>query len=601
MPLVNPLSVVKGNPVNVKSLFGKSNHIPVYQRDFVWQGKQVKALWSDLIQHYRTYARDESLINPEGYFLGAMVVIDKNDGTPDEVIDGQQRLTSLTTIASVCLDTLSTIKNQSVEIQAWSATLTQMISSPDGGDFTPKISFSDQEITEFFFNSIHTNLAKSAKESYWNNPLCKDKLKRKKTPFFKMREAITVGYHELESFLNEVHEPEKRTRRLVSFIQLLTEGVIVLRITAMSYSNAYAIFESLNNRGIPLSQSDLIKNEILDACDNSNLVEVGEHWQNARQIIDSIEIKTLSMPDFVHYSYISRNGMEKANKLYDKIKLSISSPALAKIYAEGLEKDANAMYCLTEAFDSAWKTETKCMLKDIKNVLNIKYCYPFLISAYHSHSNNPTVFNAYVETVMNFAFRQMKVIEDPLENFTSAIGAACVMIIQGKSIDEIRSHFRKEAPDDQFIKRFEDASFSNTKLAYFTVYYLEKVLLNGTTPNDHGLDQNLEHIMPKKPTAARWPEATVWKASNPDEFSEYLWKVGNLIPLPASINKSLQNKSIHQKLQDSSGQDYLSGNHSLKSPTTIPKYLVGQQWTKVSIDTRQQDLAVNFSIKAWPL
>jgi hypothetical protein len=599
MPLVNPPSVVKGNPVNVRSLFVKFNHIPVYQRDFVWQGKQVKALWNDLIQHYRAYARDESLINPEGYFLGAMVVIEK-DGAPDEVIDGQQRLTSLTTIASICFDALATIGNQTEEIKAWTATLTQMIESPDGGGFTPKLSFSDEEITEFFFTSIHKNSSKELKETYWNEPWCKEKLKRKKAPFFKMKEAISVGYQELEAFLNEIHDSEKRTRRLISFIQLLTEGVIVLRITAMSYSNAYAIFESLNNRGIPLSQSDLIKNEILDACDNSNLVEVGEHWQNARQIIDSIEIKTLSMPDFVHYSYISRNGMEKANKLYDKIKQSVSSPALAKNYAEGLEKDANAMYCLTEAFDACWKTETNSMLKDIKNVLNIKHCYPFLIAAYHAHANNPSIFNSYVEAVMNFAFRYMKVIEDPLENFTAAIGSACVMVIQGKSLDEIKNHFRKEAPDDQFIKRFEDASFSNTKLAYFTVYYLEKVLLNGTTPNDHGVDQNLEHIMPKKPNA-RWPDTTAWKKANPDEFNEYLWKIGNLIPLPASINKSLQNKPILQKIQDPSGQDYTSGNHHLKSPTTISNYLVEDQWTKVSIDTRQRELAENYAVKAWSL
>jgi hypothetical protein len=599
MPLVNPPSVVKGTPVNVKSLFGKFNHIPVYQRDFVWQGKQVKALWDDLIQHYHTYARDEALITPEGYFLGAMVVIEE-EGNADEVIDGQQRLTSLTTIAAICLDALNSVPSQSEEVKSWSATLSQMIASPDGGGFTPKLSFSDQEIAEFFFTSTHKNSTRATKEAYWNSPGCREKLKRKKSPFFKMREAITVGYQQLDKFLSEIHNSDKQIKRLISFIQLLTEGVIVLRITAMSYSNAYAIFESLNNRGIPLSQSDLIKNEVLDACDNSNLVEVGEHWQTARQIIDSIEIKTLSMPDFVHYSYISRNGMEKANKLYDKIKQIISSPALAKNYAEGLEKDASAMLCLTESFDAQWKSETKCMLKDIKNVLNIKHCYPFLISAYHAHGKNYGVFNSHVEAVMNFAFRYMKVIEDPLENFTSVIGAACVMVNQGKSIDEIRSHFKREAPDDQFIKRFEDASFSNTKLAYFTVYYLERVLLNGTTPNDHGIEQNLEHIMPKKPNT-KWPNASIWKSINPDEFSEYLWKIGNLIPLPASINKSLQNKPILQKIADASGLDYTSGGHTLKSPTTISKFLKQNEWTKDSIDSRQYELANSYAVKAWPL
>jgi len=600
MPLVNPQSVVKGSPVNVNSLFGKFNHIPVYQRDFVWQGKQVKALWNDLTQHYHVYSKNESLINPEGYFLGAMVVIEKDDGSSDEVIDGQQRLTSLTTIASICLDALYSIQNPTEEVKAWTATLMQMIASPDSGGFSPKLSFSDREITEFFFNSTHKNPTKLLKEKYWNDSWCKEKLKRKKSPFFKMKEAISVGYQELEGFLAEVKDKELRNRRLISFVQLLTEGVILLRITAMSYSNAYAIFESLNNRGIPLSQSDLIKNELLDACDNSNLIEVGEHWQNARQIIDSIEIKTLSMPDFVHYSYISRYGMEKANKLYDRIKERITNPSDAKDYAEGLEKDANAMYCLTEAFDDEWKQETIYMLKDIKNVLNIKHCYPFLIAAYHSYCFNPSTFNSYVELVMNFAFRYMKVIEDPLENFTSAIGTACVMVSQGKSIEEIRSHFRKEAPDDQFIKRFEEASFSNTKLAYFTVYYLEKVLLNGTTPNNHGFEQNLEHIMPKKP-GTKWPDAAIWKKNNTDEFSEYLWRIGNLIPLPASINKSLQNKPILQKIHDSSGQDYTSGNHSLKSPHTIQTYLITDQWTKESIDLRQRELAEKLAVKAWTL
>jgi hypothetical protein len=601
MPIVEPNSVVKGGPITVKSLFGKFNHIPVYQRDFVWQGKQVKALWGDLIQHYHTYAKNESLVNTQGYFLGAMVVIENGEEIPDEVIDGQQRLTSLTTMATICLDFLRSITDPNEEVKAWIETLGPMIASPDGGRFIPKLSFSDNEITEFFFNSTYKNLQKTEKESYWNETWCREKLKRKKSPFFKMKEAISIGYEELEKFLAKVDDEEKKIRRLISFIQLLTEGVIILRIKAMSYTNAYAIFESLNNRGIPLSQSDLIKNELLSACDDSTLLEVGEYWQNARQIIDSIELKTLSMPDFIHYSYISRHGMEKANKLYDQIKRRLSSPDAAKIYAEELEKDANALYSLTEQFDDKWTPETMDMLRDVKNVLNIKHCYPFLIAAYRIHCDNPSTFAQYVAAVMNFAFRYMKVLEDPLENFSLAIGVACKMMVEGKEIDEIRAHFKMEASDDQFVKRFEDSSFSNTKLAYFTVYYLEKVLLKkGTVPTQHGLEQNLEHIMPKKPNN-KWPNATKWKKENPEEYNEYLWKIGNLIPLPASINKSLQNKPIVQKIQDPSGIDYSSKNHSLISPQTISSFLIDGQWTKESIDLRQKELAEKLALKAWPL
>jgi hypothetical protein len=601
MLLVQPNDVVRSGPANIKTLFGKFNHIPVYQRDYVWQGAQVKALWNDLIDRYRTHSEDEILVNTVGYFLGAMVVIEKNEDSPDEVIDGQQRLTSLTTMASVCLDLLSSIPNPSAEYRSWIATTEQLLADPAGGKFNPKLTFSDSEITEFFFNSIHTHRSLKEKEAYWNETWCKERLKKKKSPFNKMKEAISVGYQEMNSFLNEVKDETKKYRRLVSFVHLLTEGVIVLRIKAMSYSNAYSIFESLNNRGIPLSQSDLIKNEILEACDKTTLDEVGEHWQNARQHIDSIVLTTLSMPDFVHYSYISRNGMEKANKLFDKIKQRVTTPQEAKKYAETLESDAYALYCLTESNDSQWTTETKSMLNDIKNVLKIKHCYPFLIAAYHAHKNNPSEFNLYVEAVMNFAYRYMKVIEDPLENFTAAIGKACLMIGENQPIGTIRNHFRAHATDQQFISKFEEASFTNTKLAYFTVYYLEKAILNGTTPNDHGLEQNLEHIMPKKPNDKNWPEATKWKQTTPSDFNEYLWKIGNLIPLPASINKSLQNKSIGLKIQDPSRLDYTSGNHSLKSPLTISSFLEANEWTKTSIDNRQKYLAESVAVKAWTL
>ncbi|OSZ63310.1 DUF262 domain-containing protein [Hydrogenophaga sp. IBVHS2] len=600
MPLVQPTSVVKGTPVNVNDLFKNFNYIPVYQRDFVWQGKQVKALWNDLIDHYKQYAdANEDLIRPEGYFLGAMVVIDSDDDKPFEVVDGQQRLTSLTTIAAICYDALASQKNPDGRIQSWKTQLGGLLAQPEAGDFVPKLTFSDEEISKFFFESTFKRRSREEKELYWNEQWCKDRLSRRRSPFSKMKEAITVGYKELDIFLAKTESDEKRVKRLISFVQLLVEGVIILRIRAMSYTNAYAIFESLNNRGIPLSQSDLIKNEILKTCSQADLDDVAESWQSARQTIESIEM--ISMPDFVHFSFISRYGAVKANKLYDRVKSITSTSALAKQYAVGLATDAQALEGVTDSFDAAWKQETMYMLKDIKNVLNVRHCYPYLITAFRAHSENPKTFHDHVEAVLNFAFRYMKVLEDPLENFTAAIGKACELIEAGKPVDEIRGLFQTYAPDDIFIKRFEEASFTNTKLAYFTVYYLEKVRLGGTNPCDHGVDQNLEHIMPKTPTSAHWPKAALLKEESSATYRDYLWRVGNLIPLTANINKSLKNKSIALKIKDPSGLDYTSGNHSLLSPLTIESYLDNGEWNYSSIEARQRDLARNWAAKAWPL
>lgn len=601
MLLVQQSSVVKGSPVNINDLFKGFNRVPVYQRDFVWQGKQIKALWNDFFQHYREHAdANESLIRPKGYFLGAMVVIEADEGQPDEVVDGQQRLTSLTTMAAVCYDLLCSLKNQDGKIAAWSNQLANILAQPESGDFVPKLSFSDGDLNNFFFESTFKRRSKKDKELYWQEPWCKERLGRKKSPFSKMKDAIVVGYEEAMNFLKEQKNEELRTVRLLSFVQLLVEGVILLRIKALSYTNAYAIFESLNNRGIPLSQSDLIKNEVLKNCSMNDLEDVADSWQSARQLVEGIE-KDFPMPDFVHYSYISRNGAVKAKDLYAKVRAIVTTSAMARSYAEHLEEDAKVLVGLIDTFSSAWSQETTYMLKDINNVLKIRHCYPFLMAAYRRYGDYKEDFHGHVEAVMNFAFRYMKVIEDPLENFSVAIGDACKLVNAGASLSDVRAVFRKSAPDDIFVSRFKEASFSNTKLAYFTVYYLEKVQLGGTFPKDHGLDQNLEHIMPRTPTAAYWPEAARQKSESSALFKEYLWKIGNLMPLPAEINKSIKNKSITLKISDPSQIDYTSGNHNLKSPLGVRDFLKNGEWNYESIDDRQKFLAENFALKAWPL
>ena len=68
MPVVQPNSVVKGIPLNITKLLSRKNVIPPYQRDYVWQRKQVEDLWNDLTAHYRRYSVYEDLQNPEGYY-----------------------------------------------------------------------------------------------------------------------------------------------------------------------------------------------------------------------------------------------------------------------------------------------------------------------------------------------------------------------------------------------------------------------------------------------------------------------------------------------------------------------------------------------------
>jgi hypothetical protein len=594
-------SVVGGISLNVTDLLKARQQIPPYQRDYVWTKRTVEDLWDDLISHYKKFSVGDKLLNPEGYFLGAMVVIGGQQSQTTEVVDGQQRLTSLSTIMTVLLDAMREYGIPEPYRSGYEQVARECLGRFVGGKYETNLSFSDQEVASFFLDSCLTYTSHSDKATYWSTPWCSTKLARKNSTIYRIREAIACGYDRLNAFLNEGGlTGSQQQDRLISFFQLVSECVVVLRITAHSHSNAYAIFESLNNRGIRLSQADLIKNELLKVASSNELDDIIDDWTSARQNVDSSEV--ISLPEFLHYSYLSRYGKVKANDLFENVKTLLASGAgVARRYSQELSTDAAALDALTSNFDATWTDDTHHMLKDIMNVLGVKLCYPFLIAAYRRHSTNKADFQSHVRLVMNFAFRHLKVMDGSIESLAGAIGEASHRINQGRPLSEVAVPFRTLAPDSLFQQKFEDAAFSNTKLAYFTVYYLEKIRLQGALPVSHGHEQNLEHIMPRTPSVAHWPAILAEKNANPELFKEFLWRVGNLLPLPEAINKSIKNKGIHHKISNGSGNEYSSPALSLASPKDVVNYLDGNDWTYKSIENRQRDLAQTYAALAWPL
>jgi hypothetical protein len=202
---------------------------------------------------------------------------------------------------------------------------------------------------------------------------------------------------------------------------------------------------------------------------------------------------------------------------------------------------------------------------------------------------------------MNFVFRYMKVLGSSIESLARIAADVAAKVNNDATASELATMLEKSATDAAFKDAFVQLSVQETKLAYFVVYYLEKRMLNGTIPLQHGDEQNLEHIMPKSPTVTYWPDADAWKKSDAEEYKEYLWRIGNLLPLPASINKSLKNREISYKLKNGSGKEYESDGLSLASPKKVRTYLDNGQWNKKAIADRQQALAEHYSCAAWSL
>lgn len=601
MALLNPKAVVNGDAESTSKLMRGDYLVPAYQRDYVWQEKHVGQLWDDIFDHYKRISVNDDLVaSPDGYFLGAMVVIESKGEEQLEVVDGQQRLTTLTTIVSVLLDVIREyLPENDPARNGYENTLTVMLGKFENGAWKTNVQFADQDLGQFFLHSCLVKKRRDEKNAYWQEAWCASRIAKKRSPVARLKAAIDVGYDRLGRFLTEQADPNLRKNRLVSLIRLTTEAIVVLKITALSYESAYAIFESLNNRSVPLSQADLIKNELLKHAAPANREEITENWTEVRGMVEGFD--GVFMPDFLHYSYLSRFGHARARELYQKVKGQTSTSALAKNYSDELVKDALALDALMENFPATWDAETHQMLKDIKSVLNVKLCYPFLIAAHRKFADVPDDFKTHVRAALNFSFRYIKVLEGSIESFANHVSDAAQMINTGKSIDDIRAFFLKHAPDSEFAAEFATYSTSSVKLAYFAVYYLEKVRMKGALPVGHGMEQHLEHIMPKQPSAKEWPSAATLKNESPEVFKTFLWRIGNLLPLTATINKSIKNRSITYKLGNSTGNHYNSAELNLISPKRVSDFLDGGLWTYKSIEDRQKDLAENWAAKAWPL
>lgn len=98
------MEVIKANPESIIEIFQKLYVIPEYQRPYSWAEDKCYDLWNDIIEKYEEEKRKNKKSDNKGeYFLGTMVLIKNNKGI-FEVIDGQQRLTSLLILLKALYD-----------------------------------------------------------------------------------------------------------------------------------------------------------------------------------------------------------------------------------------------------------------------------------------------------------------------------------------------------------------------------------------------------------------------------------------------------------------------------------------------------------------
>jgi hypothetical protein len=589
-------SVVDGGALTVTKWLERAHHIPAYQRDFTWNRQKVRQLWRDLLDLYgRNTSKDLLVADPVGYFLGATVVIEEKNA-PDDVVDGQQRLTALTSLVAVLAESARALPAK--HSPAGLLLSLEKLVSPglQNGKVAARLTFSDDAMGEFYLQSCVVAQDKADRQKYWKSAAAETLLKRGrgKSPMALLRAAFDEHYLQLSDFLGST-KGAARARRLALFARIATECVVVLRIAAGSYSNAFTIFESLNYRGVPLSQADLIKNELLKLSPPGSRDHVTNTWGKLKDVVE--DIGDIDLPEAIYLCHLARYPRVNAAQLYEDVKEKVRAGLQPSQYVDLTLQSCKTIEILKNTRPAHWTDDTKWALDDIFDVLNAKLAIPFLVSAYEQKGRvhaDAAEFEAMVRLCMNFTFRYMKLLDGATGTFSKAINEAALAIGAGSTRTSIAGKLQVYAPDHEFQNEFKSYSVSRPKLAYFTIYWLERELMKGSgaIPLQHGIDQHVEHIMPKTPGLS-WPKVHALKTSNIEAFKFLLWRVGNLLPMPSKLNQSMKNKGIKEKM-------IVYAKTKLWSPMNVAKYRNGTKWDELAIEARQADLAKT-AVKAWAL
>lgn len=233
--------------------------IPKYQREYTWGQYQWKDLYDDICE------------NDFGYFIGSIICIDNSSDAFQlkqlEVVDGQQRLTTLSLFLTAIYARLKEHKAELDEDNEDELpSLRKSIickDAPNGIILCPQIQ--NNNLSDFLYVMYENGLVKNAKkEKNWGN--------RKMAKCYK---------YFLQRLDQDIEESGNAIDTLLEIKRKVSKAILV-KIEVASHAEAYTLFESLNNRGTPLTAIDLMKNLTLARAEKSGMScdDCFDRWQD---------------------------------------------------------------------------------------------------------------------------------------------------------------------------------------------------------------------------------------------------------------------------------------------------------------------------------
>ncbi len=564
---------VNANDKTLESvLTGGFYRVPRFQHPYSWDASNVEDFWEDVVE------------SGSDYFIGSMVIF--SDGDASGLVDGQQRLTTVTMM-------LAAIRNELLELGAAdeAAGIQTLIERKDSKG---KLRFVLQTESSYPF-------LQAAIQSEPGKAVPVSAAKAEERDLERAFKYITKQTRSaIDSAKASKVQPgsswQKRARSALESLRDKLYGLTLVLVEVGNEDDATTIFQTLNSRGKDLETADLVKAHLLQMlkAPNSDLDQARDQWDAIRRSFDE-SAAPINMNRFLLHTWLSREEYVGEKDLFRRIKKKIRGNN-AQEYLANLGSDGERYRSIQQPSFRTWKKPQRRVESSLRalSLFRLQQPLPFVLSILREYDQGAIRLKLLLrglQGVERFHFLSTAVTNQPSSGGISRMYAlAAREVMRGKTpgdkadaVDRLLSKLRDRLPTSaEFEAAFIELRSSRVypQQTPLVRYVLENLLVAVPGPTETrpvDLSQlTVEHLAPQGGKHA--------SALAPSEVA----RIGNLILVTQDLNDTLADKGFSDKQKILSGVEGVEG-----------EILGASRWDSKAIMERSRRLAKRAYDDVW--
>lgn len=540
---------IKASEQNLNAIFSDTYifEIPVFQRPYAWTTEQVDDLLDDLLYAMR---RDDE----EPYFLGSVVLI-KGDDAKSQVVDGQQRLTTLTMLLCILRELAEGKLQADLDLR-----IRQQADLLAGTDEVVRFSLRPID-QKFFYENVQASGGIGSLVS--NAP---------KTETDSQQRAL-----ENAKYLYEKLADMDADDRMQLAIYVLQRCYLVI-VSTPDMNSAYRIFSVMNDRGLDLSATDILKAEVVGSIEDADEQRAyADQWENVEQELGRGRFGAL----FAHIRMIYAKAKQRRS-LQEEFREHVLQQHTSKEFIDSV----------LDRYDDAYKSvlglpdgiienipAVNAYLRHLRRLDNVDWVPPAM-AFFHKYPHNRDGLSGFTKDLERLAYG-MFIRRANINERINRYAAVLRDIDQGGDILRVDGPLQLSDDEKAAILTILDGPiYTLPRVPGPLLLRLDSLMADAGATYDHEIT-TIEHVLPQNPAAeSQWRN---WFQDD-DERVGWTHRLANLVLLSSRKNRAASNLEFERKKKE-----YFQKGGVVSYALTTP-VVDETEWTPAILDRRQREL-----------